>query len=260
MQNIKRSFKLIHRRKIIIASLFIILTITATACRLKDEGLQIEETSEAFSGTDNRCDPDESSASMQVSETDSAAGDPDKVGEADNPVVQEGMAEADIAVFICGEVVDAGVYTLPGDSRVADAIETAGGFTETADREYLNLALPLTDGMKIDVPSLEETSGSASGANTAVGGREQSSSEAAYGISTAGDVQSESDSSLAGTVNINTASEAELMTLPGIGQAKAATIIAFRQEHGSFDKIDDIMKVSGIGEKMFDKIRNRIVV
>ncbi len=135
-------------------------------------------------------------------------------------------------VHVCGEVMQPGVYELSEGQRVYEAIAMAGGFTESAAQSALNLAEPVHDGMKLEVPDQEQ---------------------AARLISDIG-----TDS--AGTVDINTASKEQLQTLRGIGEARAEDIIRYRQEHGRFEQIEDIMKVPGIKTSAFEKIKDDISV
>ncbi len=135
-----------------------------------------------------------------------------------------------IAVHVCGAVEEPGVYGLPQGSRIGDAIEAAGGFAEDADRDYLNLALPVEDGTQVRVPSLDESAAL----------RESAAARAAR------------------LVDINTAGADELMTLPGIGAARAQAIIDYREANGAFSDISEIMRVSGIKEAAFEKIKDRI--
>ena len=160
-----------------------------------------------------------------------------------------GQAEPQkIYVDVCGAVARPGVYALDPGSRVFQAIETAGGFLPEAAGTYINQAQMLSDGQQIYVPTKEEAQemippGQNSG-NAAVGG-------------------SLSDSSQSGEeakVNLNTADADALMTLSGIGEAKAEAILAYREEHGGFSSIEEIMNVSGIKESTFSKIKDRISV
>lgn len=159
-----------------------------------------------------------------------------------------GSAADGVFIYICGEVTSPGVYELPKDSRVADAILAAGGMTEEAAREYLNQAALLEDGQKVYVPSEEELKepsqlnmqpdGSAAG------------SEGLQGSGTGAD----------GRVNLNTAGKAELMSLSGIGESRAEAILAYRQEYGRFESIEDIKKIEGIKEGIFSRIKDRLTV
>lgn len=169
--------------------------------------------------------------------------------------MQESSAAAENAtepielyVHVCGAVEAPGVYVLPEGSRVVDAVEAAGGTLESASEESLNQALPVTDGMQIYVPTMEETEKSQEWIHT--GERSGQPGSAAV---------SESNGST-GKININTADVTTLCTLPGIGESRASSIVAYREEHGGFSTIEDIMKVSGIKDAAFGKIKDKICV
>ncbi len=144
-------------------------------------------------------------------------------------------------VHICGEVVSPGVYELEDGSRVFQAVERAGGFTDQAAAEYLNMAERITDGMKIVVLSREEA-------------------EAAKARGELSLSQTASPEAQKTKVNLNTATKEELMTLRGIGEAKADDILRYRESHGGFQKIEDIMKISGIKDAAYQKIKEDITV
>ena len=137
---------------------------------------------------------------------------------------------ADICVYICGCVITPGVYTVPEGTRIHEVLTLAGGFAEGAEITAVNLAEAVYDGEEIRIPSVSEVQVAAT--------------------------QAASD----GRVNINTAGLDELMTLPGIGKAKAEAVISYRTEHGKFSSIEALMEVSGIGEGIFSRIRDRIKV
>lgn len=139
-----------------------------------------------------------------------------------------------VVVHICGAVVSPGVYELPPGSRIVDAVELAGGLCEEADESYVNLAQIPADGEQIFIPTYEEAKL-----------LKQSSPE--NGVS-------------GGKVNINTADKALLCSLPGIGDTRAADIIAYRRDHGGFATVEDIMHVTGIKEASFQKIKELITV
>lgn len=139
-------------------------------------------------------------------------------------------AAAEIRVYVCGAVKDAGVVSLPEGSRAEDALLAAGGFAENAWRDYVNLAEHVEDGQKLYFPSLEE-------ADSLM-------------------VQEPAD----GRVNINTADVSALCTLPGIGESRAKDIIAYRETNGAFESCEDIMKVPGIKTSVYSKISDRIRV
>ena len=159
----------------------------------------------------------------------------------DTAAAPESTESRKIVVYVTGEVTNPGVYELDKDSRVNDALILAGGCTEEADMNRINLASPLSDGAQITVPKL----------GGADGGPEQEP------IVT---VQPVDETSANGLVNINTASEAQLETLPGVGPATAKAIVEYRDKHGDFKKISDIKKVSGIGDAKFERIRDLITV
>ncbi|MED9781374.1 MAG: helix-hairpin-helix domain-containing protein [Peptococcaceae bacterium] len=144
-------------------------------------------------------------------------------------------ASGEVVVHVAGAVSSPGVYTLPADSRVDDAVRAADA-TADADLSQLNLAQKLADGQKITVPAAGEPPAPADNA-------------------------APSDSSQSGAlVNINTATQEELETLPSIGEVRAQAIIAYREEHGGFRTTDELMEVSGIGEKIFADISPHITV
>ena len=147
-----------------------------------------------------------------------------------------------IFVHVCGQVNAPAVYEFENGARVVEAIEKAGGFMENAATDYLNLAKVLTDGEKIYVPDKEE----ALGLNP-------------VNVDTAqGNVADAKDTNT--KVNINTASKEELLSLKGIGDSRAQDIINYRTENGKFAAIEDIMKVPGIKQGAFNKIKDNIRV
>lgn len=163
--------------------------------------------------------------------------------------------EQTICVHVCGAVKNPDVYELPAGSRVYEAVKMAGGFTEEADEGYVNQAQALSDGVKLVIPTVGQTQVSAQeeleGRIGVVGTTETETG--AGGISTAAEVS-------AGRININTATQEQLCEIPGIGATRAAAIVSYRQEHGGFTKIEDIMNVSGIKEGTYVKIKDSITV
>ena len=138
-------------------------------------------------------------------------------------------------VHVSGAVQEPGLYELPEGSRIAAAVEAAGGFSEDAATDGVNLARVLFDGEQIVVPTIEE----AAAGSTSEGSSTTSSSS---------------------LVNINTASASELDTLPGIGPATAEKIIADREANGPFTTIEDLKRVSGIGDKKYENLADLICV
>lgn len=151
-----------------------------------------------------------------------------------------------LTVYVCGAVRQPGVYELDSQDRIVDAVTAAGGFAEDAATDYINLAARIQDGIKLMIPTqkqAEELQQDGQGILT-----EQFSPGS--GTEAAGEQK----------VNINTADVTELCTLTGIGTAKAQSIIAYREEHGHFQKTTDIMNVTGIKEAGFAKIQDQITV
>ena len=158
---------------------------------------------------------------------------------------EEIQTDGYVYVQLCGAVNTPGVYKLLSGTRVFEALEAAGGTTEEADTNAVNLARPVTDEMQIYIPTKEEASNSNGDyfwENT------QDLTE--------GCTDSEEDS----LININDAAREELMKLPGIGEAKADAIISYREENGGFSDISEIMNISGIKEAAFEKIKDLIKV
>ena len=184
-------------------------------------------------------------------------------------VQQNGQEQSDaasvICVHVCGAVKNAGVYELPAGSRVFEAVEAAGGFISEADESYVNQAQRLTDGSKLVIPTIEQAQNATKDGETGteqIGIVEQTAGEPdGYGVD-AGQNSGigEAGSATDGKININTASETQLCEIPGIGAARAAAIVAYRQESGGFHSIEDIMNVSGIKEGTYAKIKDSITV
>ena len=143
--------------------------------------------------------------------------------------------EAVIFVDIKGEVKKPGVYQMKVGDRVKDALDAAGGLTEEADSQKVNLAKRLEDQMVIVVPKVGEEAEEIPAGET----RNEATKE--------------------GKVNINTATVEELKTLKGVGEKKAEAIIEYRKKNGSFQTKEDLMKVRGIGKKLFESFQERIV-
>ena len=148
-------------------------------------------------------------------------------------------------VHICGAVKQPGVYELTADSRLFEAIQMAGGLTEEAADQALNQAELIEDGSRIYVPTKEEVKAGMDNGDTLT--QNEDNAEKAGSTSD-------------GKVDINTAEKNELMTLPGIGEAKADAIVRYREEHGAFQKIEDLMEVEGIKEGVFQKVKDQIKV
>lgn len=180
-----------------------------------------------------------------------AAGNLQEIGNAD---AGSGSTEH-IFVYVCGAVNTPGVYELEAGARLYEAIARAGGVREDGAEESINQAQAVSDGERLYIPTDEEVrqgldayllSGSAGG-------------DAAAGSQSAvpGDP---SGSSAGGKVNINTASREELKTLNGIGDTRAGSIVVYRESNGPFGSIEDLMKVEGIKEGVYNKLKDDITV
>ena len=202
----------------------------------------------------------------QNREAESNAGDTDQNREAESSAGSTGRAELSdasleeaktLVVHICGAVSAPGVYELPAGSRIIDAVEAGGGFLPEADEACCNLAEEIVDGCQIYI--MTKTESCADGQTEKKAGIQTSPDSDMQ--TTDRNVRSNSAPALEnGLVNLNTADVAALMTLPGIGESRAKAIISYREQHGAFAKIEDIMKISGIKQAAFSKIKDKITV
>ncbi len=163
---------------------------------------------------------------------------------AEDKTVAADTAPGEVYIYICGAVKKPGVYTFDHLPRLSEVVDDAGGFTKKADVTSVNLAMQLSDGAQIVVAAKGERTEAAGGTGQA--------SQGAAGNPGA--------TSSADKININTAAADDLMRIPGIGEAKAALIISYRSEHGSFSKPEDLMQISGIKEGIFARIKDYICV
>ena len=166
----------------------------------------------------------------------------DATGAAETPEEQP----TTFVVHVDGAVEAPGLVRMEGvDVRVYDAVEAAGGLLDDADTSSVNLAEPLTDGAKIHIPH----EGEEQDEQTAASQPGQVTTSGATGTGTA-----------LALVNLNQATEEQLQTLPGVGEVTARTIVEDRTRNGPFATVEDLMRVSGIGEKKFEKLQGRICV
>lgn len=163
-----------------------------------------------------------------------------------------------IYVYITGEVNNPGIVVLPIGSRIVDAIDCAGGITQKADIMKVNLVYMLQDGMKVNIPSSIELKNNPNFEYiTMSSGDEKNDSN----IKNATTVDTKSESAFkVSNVNINTATQTELETLPGIGPSLALKIINYRKENGKFKSIEELKSVNGIGENKYEEIKKYIYV
>lgn len=163
-----------------------------------------------------------------------------------------------IMVYITGEVKNPGIYELEENSRIKDVIEKAGGLKETADITDINLATILQDEDKITIPSKEENKQEKQNTEKIQSNKQSKTTEKSQNttsISTNATGKNQNTK-----VNINTATQTELETLPGIGPSTASKIVSYRKENGKFKSIEEIKKVNGIGESKYKKIKELIKV
>lgn len=182
--------------------------------------------------------PDDYKEEVYLAETQAEEASQESLQESNQTAGEEELPSC--YIHICGEVVSPGVYELAEGSRIFQVIEKAGGLTANAAADSINMAEKITDGMKLIVLSEEEAAKATKDGNFT-------------GIA-------QGESSSVNRVNLNTASKEELMTLRGVGEAKADDIIRYRDSHGGFKKIEDIMNISGIKEAAFQKIKDDITV
>jgi competence protein ComEA len=271
----RKKSKILHG--ISMLALVSVLSALLCGCRKADSALLIaaQQESETETGDDADVSGTGTSGSEATSADVSGTNGADATG-ADTSGSGDSTEEDGLYIYICGEVINPGVYILDATARLCDAVEAAGGMTESASRTYWNLAMQLSDGQMIYIPSMEEAAerdfspllaADASGSGAGSSGNTDGTSSAG-GTDSAGGANGSSATagtdtggiSADGKVNINTATKEQLMTVPGIGSAKADSIIAYRETNGSYASIDDIMNVSGIKEGLFQSMKEYITV
>ncbi len=263
-----------------------VMTASLTGCA-KKQSLELTELSDT-EGSPGENDGDSegngqdagSRSQDPATETDPQEADgTGTAGEAPADGADSGEPEL-IYVFVCGAVAREGVYELPAGSRVYQAVEAAGGYAADADTSYINQADPVTDAQKLEIPTVEEAEKLREEAALAAENRQAETdaesgsgpdgAAAGYANNGAGQVNNgagqmnngagQADDAAARLININTADEATLQTLPGIGAAKAASIVRYREANGGFSSIEEIKKVSGIGDITYENIKGCITV
>lgn len=165
---------------------------------------------------------------------------------------EKNNANEKIIVYITGEISNPGLYELEENSRIADCIEKAGGTKEKADITNINLATILEDGEKIYIPAKDEENAQEKTNNKS---EEKNNNNITSKTVIENNVNKKNTK-----VNINTATQTELESLPGIGSSIATKIIEYRKENGKFKNIEEIKKINGIGENKYKKIRELIKV
>lgn len=215
-----KGWRAMHIRRIIIFILAAALTLGGCSSYMKEE-----------------------EAPAEAEEQTKAKADAEKTKETETQKEATEESSQEMYVYICGSVNKPGVYRLKPGARLYELIEKAGGLSREASETWLNQAEELKDGQKIEVPTKKEavklTEEDRAGSTSEDGAARKGSS---------------------GKVNLNTATKEELMTLSGIGEAKAAAILNYREEHGGFRKIEDIKQIEGIKDGVFRKIESMITV
>lgn len=246
--------------------LWAMLCPTLGACGAQREELFLSEKESIAYGDGNRKVESKTEDTDQNREAEPNAGNTDQnrkaepsAGSTDRTELSDASSEEakTLVVHICGAVSAPGVYELPAGSRIIDAVEAGGGFLPEAEEACCNLAEEIVDGCQIYIMTKAESCADG-----------QTEKKAGIQTSPDSDMQTtdrnaRSNSAPAlenGLVNLNTADVAALMTLPGIGESRAKAIISYREQHGAFAKIEDIMKISGIKQAAFSKIKDKITV
>ena len=233
--------------------LWAMLCPTLGACGAQREELFLSEKESIAYGDGNRKVESKTEDTDQNRKAEPSAGSTDRT-ELSDASSEEAKT---LVVHICGAVSAPGVYELPAGSRIIDAVEAGGGFLPEAEEACCNLAEEIVDGCQIYIMTKAESCADG-----------QTEKKAGIQTSPDSDMQTtdrnaRSNSAPAlenGLVNLNTADVAALMTLPGIGESRAKAIISYREQHGAFAKIEDIMKISGIKQAAFSKIKDKITV
>ena len=171
----------------------------------------------------------------------------------DNHNDKKSNGQSQVVVYICGAVKHPGVYKFTAGSRINDAINAASGFKKGAARTAINQARVLEDGEQITIPTLKQVKRKQLSKITDGDNFQDKTTDNENTDSS----ERESQDTL---ININTASAGELTSLSGIGQSRADAIIEYRQSNGKFQSIEDIMKIPGIKQGIFNKIKNKISV
>ncbi len=235
--------------------LFLFFASTLTACTKNAEKLVFYQTKETFGSEYVSEDKEnEDTKAVELHTTEAHIAEIVETPIIETHTIEENVTET-IAVYLCGQVCNPGVYVLEAGSRLYQAVEMAGGLTDQAQAEAVNLARVLSDSEQIYIPDISEQ------VSIPVAEWLPSASTVASGESTGSDgktISKPSDNPL--VVNINQASVAELMQLPGIGQVKAEAIVAYRNSNGLFSSIEEIKNVPGIKEAAFEKIKGMIIV
>ena len=210
-----------NMRYTLVFLMLVVTCLVTNGCGSKSYFESVEAAESAEDGTDE--DPQQAKTAKDASDTvDEKASD---------------ETESVVFVQVSGEVIHPGVYELENGSRIFEAIEAAGGITEDADVRTMNQATVVSDGDMIYVPAYGEAESEGSMTGT----------------------KSQSGITEDGKVNLNAATVEELMTLPGIGEAKARLIVDYRETNGRYEDPAEIMKIQGIKQGVYDRISDMVV-
>lgn len=227
-----------------------LVLLCCTGCKKEEQDTSFSEIHLEEDYADESSEKDYADESSEEDSEEDSEGD----SKEDSKDPEEKEAEL-VFVHVCGAVVSPGVYGMEAEARVYEAVSCAGGLREDAAGEAVNQAQKVTDGERIYIPTREEVEAGltlqaetdmiqpekgANGSTDEVGGVRTGNTD--------------------GKLNINTASFEELKTLNGIGDTRAESILKYREEHGGFQTIEDLMNVEGIKEGVFEKIKDRITV
>jgi len=205
-------------KKVLVMIIFVSIMLNISACNKNNE--VILQDVDSLKSTENVEETNDSQSSEGTDAFENSQGNTRTQG------------NADCYVYICGQVNRPGVYALREGDRVFVAIELAGGLTQDAAVDFMNQAEVITDGMKIEIPTVEE----------------------------ADLLEKEIFQKEAGLVNINLATKEELMTLPGIGEGRATAIIEYRDSCGGFKTPEDLLKVDGIKQGIYEKMKALVTI
>lgn len=231
-------------RTALVAAVAVLVVAAGTALAAWPRGGAVEPlttTTAAPVGDDPAAVPDPSAAAG----SDAAAVPSAAPGPVGTVPAGDGAGEAGVVVHVVGQVGAPGLVTLPDGARVADAVDAAGGPTDEADLSAVNLARAVVDGEQLRVPAP---------------GEEVTAPPAPTGAGGTGSAGGGSGAAAGGVVDLNSADEAALNTLPGIGPALAGRILAWREEHGPFTSVEELDEVSGIGPAMLERLRDLVRV
>lgn len=203
----------------------------------------LEDESEAAAGefSESPEDGNKVSRGQNSEDTQNAAGTVKNQASEEAVSPEQGICY----VYVCGAVKEPGVYALEAGDRIYQAVQAAGGLTEEADFSSVNQAEKVSDGQMIKILTEEEA-----------GALGETPASVEGGTAVSEQTETEPD----GRININLASAEELMTLPGIGRAKADSMISYRENNGGFSSIEEIMQVEGIKEGVFNRLKDSIKV